>query len=126
MHQEFYESCIEACHACMVANEACAAAGRQESNVHALADCISLNMDCAEICRLAVGYMLRDSRNALSICEACADICERCQEECDKYMLDYCRASAEACHRCAAACRAMIASHPRFQSHDSVLAGMRQ
>lgn len=126
MPHEDYASCIATCHACITASEDCAAACRRESNVYALEDCISLSTDCAEICRLAAGYMMRDSRNALSICEACADICERCQEECDKYMMDYCRACAEACRACAESCRAMIASHPRFLGHDSVLAGMRQ
>jgi hypothetical protein len=50
-----------------------------------MARCIQLDMDCAAICRLAVGYMARSSELAAVVCELCAAICEECGKECAKH-----------------------------------------
>jgi hypothetical protein len=94
-HQQ-YASCIEACNDCADACDHCAAACLQEDDVKMMARCIALDMDCAQICRLAASYMSRGSEMAQQICALCADICERCCQEC-----------AAACRRCAQECRSM-------------------
>lgn len=122
-----HESCIKALSDCIAACAICARSGASETNEHAMADCVMLNTDCMEICRLAISCMERDSKMVTAICEACADACERCQEECDKYLLDYCKVCAEACRTCAMECRALVAfmHSQRHHSPDAVVAGLR-
>ena len=76
-----------------------------------MARCIALDMDCAEICRLTVGYMARGSELAGAMCEVCADVCEQCGKECARHKMDHCQKCAEACRRCAEECRRMAAVH---------------
>ena len=61
MPNQKYASCIEACNACADACDFCAASCLQEEDVKAMARCIAMDMDCAQICRLAVSYMARGS-----------------------------------------------------------------
>ena len=127
MHTAQFDSCIEACKACIQAAMACASSGVDETNRHAMADCTALCMDSVDACQLAIRYMERGSRMVSAACGACVEVCERCQEECDMYQLDYCRACAEACRNCAQECRAVMAL-ARLEynhSHDSSIAGLR-
>ena len=105
-HAQF-ETCIEACNACADACGHCAASCLQEPNVKAMARCIALDIDCAEICRLAASYMARGSDLSPAICRVCADICDTCAAECGKHEMEHCRECAEACRRCAEECRRM-------------------
>jgi hypothetical protein len=104
MHQQ---SCIDACVRCAQECEQCAAACLGESDVNEMTECIRLDLDCAAICRMAAGFMSRDSRFAEAICDVCADICETCGTECEKHDVDHCQRCAEACHQCAEECRSM-------------------
>jgi uncharacterized protein DUF326 len=112
-HQQF-QSCINACNQCAIACDHCAASCLKEKDVQMMGRCIELDIDCAEICRLAVGYMSRGSELAGAICEACAEVCQVCAEECAKHdKMQHCRECAEACRRCAQECRRMAAAAPR-------------
>jgi hypothetical protein len=91
----------------VVACDQCAAACLSEKDVQQMARCIQLDMDCAQICRLAAGYMARGSEFASDVCNACAEICDTCAEECGKYQMAHCQRCAEACRRCADECRRM-------------------
>ena len=102
-----YSTCIEACNACAAACDHCAMACLSERDPKAMARCIALDVDCAAVCRLAAGFMARDSEKAALICSACGDICEACAAECGKHEMDHCKECAEACRRCAAECRRM-------------------
>lgn len=73
-HQQF-QSCIDACNACADACDHCASACLAEENSQKMARCISLDLDCAAICRLAASYMARNSAAVDVICNACADLC---------------------------------------------------
>lgn len=53
MGNQQFRSCIEACHACAVACDNCAVSCLQEEDVKMMARCIALDMDCAQICRMA-------------------------------------------------------------------------
>lgn len=122
------QNCIDACNACANACDHCADECLHGANVYAMTDCISLDIDCSEICRLTAGYVARGSTSAALICEACATICERCQKECAKYPMEHCRVCVDACRTCLEACQVIVASSrsnpPRRR--DAVLAGMRQ
>ena len=124
-----FQSCIEACHACALTCDHCARACLNEANVNAMADCIALDIDCSEICRLAAACMARDSKMVSFICEACAEVCEHCQEECGKYQMDHCKACVESCRKCAELCRAIVTSGANIEQHSSpsaIVAGLRQ
>ena len=107
MAHQNYASCIEACNACADICDHCAAACLQEDDVKMMVRCIALDMDCAQICRLAASYMSRGSEMAQQICAFCAEVCERCGEECAKHSMDHCQECAAACRRCAQECRSM-------------------
>jgi hypothetical protein len=107
MPNQQYESCIEACNACADACDFCAASCLKEPDPKAMARCIALDMDCAQICRLAAGYMARGSEFAGAICQACADVCDACGDECAKFQMAHCQECAQACRRCADECRHM-------------------
>ena len=107
MTSKQYQACISACNACAIACDTCAASCLQEPDPKHMARCIALDIDCAEICRLAAAYMARGSQFAEMVCKVCADICDACAAECAQHKMDHCQQCAEACRRCADACRQM-------------------
>lgn len=107
MAHEQYQSCIDECYACATACDHCAASCLSEQDVQKMARCVKLDMDCAQLCRLAASYMARDSEFAGVICNACAEVCDACAEECAQHQMEHCQRCAEACRRCAAECRRM-------------------
>lgn len=109
MHKSEYQSCIAACNTCADTCDHCATACLEEADVKKMARCISLDIDCAAICRLAAGAMSRGSEMAKQICRLCAEICEACGKECRKHDNPHCKECAEACLRCAEECRKMAA-----------------
>lgn len=118
-HQK-YQSCIDACNACASACDHCAASCLQEDNVKMMARCIALDIDCAQICRLAAAVMSRGSEFAPQVCELCALICDACGEECARHEAKHCQECAEACRRCAEECRAMSGRSTRGATRPAV------
>lgn len=108
MAQQQYGTCIEACNTCADACDTCAASCLQEADVKMMARCIALDIDCAQICRLAASYMARESEFASAVCQTCADICDACADECSKHQMEHCQRCADACRRCAQLCRQMM------------------
>ena len=102
-----FQSCIEACYACAATCDTCASACLKEEDVKMMAGCIALDIDCADICRVAAGFMARGSQLASAICQACAEVCEACADECGKHEAQHCKDCAAACRRCAQECRSM-------------------
>ena len=109
MTDKKYKACIEACSASIVACNYCAASCLREPDVQMMARCIALDMDCSQICALAVAAMARGSEHASAICGLCADICQSCGDECGKHDSKHCQECAKACHQCAKECRKMAA-----------------
>lgn len=107
MSHEQFSTCIDACNACASACEHCATACLGENDVKMMAECIRLDRDCADICRLAAAWMARDSRFAKQLCALCAAVCEACGAECARHAAQHCQMCAEACRRCAEECRKM-------------------
>ncbi|OXI78184.1 four-helix bundle copper-binding protein [Burkholderia sp. AU33423] len=102
-----YDNCMAACDACAHACDACTAACLAERDAQALADCIALDIECAQLCRFASGAMARRSVLTPSICALCAQACDLCAAECLRHAHDHCRRGALACEACAAMCRAV-------------------
>jgi hypothetical protein len=107
MAHERFQSCIDACYACATACDHCAASCLQEQDVKAMARCITLDMDCAQICRMAASYMTKGSEFAKEMCQLCAGICQTCGNECAKHQMAHCQECAQACKRCAEECHRM-------------------
>lgn len=89
----------------------CATACLEEEDVKKLARCIKLDIDCAEICRLAISFVSRGSEHADHILHECADICAACAEECEKHSkMEHCKRCAEICRECAELCHSGVAA----------------
>ena len=107
MAQLKFQECIDACNACADTCDYCSTACLAEDDVKMMARCIALDIDCAQICRLAAACMARGSEFAAAVCGQCAQICQACGDECAKHQTEHCQQCAQACRRCADACRAM-------------------
>jgi|SRR6478609_932319 hypothetical protein len=101
--------CIAACNACVVACQHCASSCLQEPDVKMMTRCIALDMDCAQLCQVAVALMAGGSELAGEVCRVCAMACNACANECARHPMDHCQQCAEACRRCAQACDQMAA-----------------
>lgn len=107
MAYENYQACIDACNQCAVECDNCASACLRESEIKMLARCISLDQDCARVCRLASTFMSSNSDFARDVCRLCVEICRACGEECSQHDMDHCQRCATACEHCADECERM-------------------
>lgn len=110
MAHDRFKSCIEACNECALECDHCATACLGEPDPKPMARCIALDLDCAEICRIATAYMARESEFATQMCALCADVCLECAAECGKHAMEHCSRCAQACRRCAEECHRMAHS----------------
>ena len=106
------QRCIDECLHCYSLCEQTAAHCLILGGRHAEPSHIRLLMDCADICRMAAGFMLRGSDYHGRICETCADVCRACAEDCErvdptdqlmKECAAQCRSCADSCARMASA-----------------------
>ncbi len=89
----------------------CATACLEEEDVKMLVRCIKLDIDCSEICTLALSFVARGSEHAQHILHECADICDACADECDKHShMEHCQRCAEICRQCAELCHSGVAA----------------
>jgi hypothetical protein len=99
---------IDTMRACIDACDNCSTACLQEEDVKMMAQCIALDMDCAQVCRTTAAAIARGSRFEAELRRLCADICTACAAECGKHPMDHCQRCAQACRDCADACRRMV------------------
>ena len=106
--------CVAACMACQQTCLSCADACLSEQHPEMLRPCITLDLDCADICGTTAAVLLRFSRPGPQPLQAqvaaCAQACRSCAEECRRHadMHEHCRICAEACERCHDACEDML------------------
>ena len=99
--------CLRACNECAAACLQCATACIKETDPKAMAQCIALDLECADICQLAAASIARGGEHMKAICALCAEACKNCSSVCAQHAMDHCKKCAEACKKCADACRAM-------------------
>ena len=99
--------CLRACNECAAACLQCATACLKEDPPTPMVRCISLDLECADICHLAASSIAWSGEQMKAVCALCAAACETCSAECAKHAMAHCQQCAEACKRCAAACSAM-------------------
>lgn len=108
--------CLDACFECAQTCSACADACLAEDMVAELRTCITMNLDCADICATTGRVLSRhtgyDATLSRAVLEACRAACKACGDECADHadMHEHCRVCADACRRCEQACNALLAS----------------
>lgn len=102
---DVYSELIESLENCVAACNNCAVSCLNEENVHAMTECIKLDLDCADVCHMALKLLARDSNHAVSVVQLCLSICGECAVECEKHDKDHCQLCAQACRRCEDHCR---------------------
>jgi hypothetical protein len=105
--QHQLQACIDACLGCAQECDNCAKACMIEPDAASLIECVRWDRDCADMCRLAVNLMRRDSHFLEEVCRLCGEFCNGCADECAKHDHDHCQRCAEACRQCAEECYRM-------------------
>ena len=108
MSHEKNQRLIDALNDCATECSHCAMACLDEKDVKMLAKCIKLDIDCADICRLTVSLLSRDSEHGLHLLRECAEVCIACSTECEKHShMEHCKKCAAVCRHCAEECSEM-------------------
>ena|SRR5829696_9223564 len=111
MSHEQNQGLIDVLAKCAAECNHCAIACLDEQDVKMLTRCIKLDIDCAEICKLAASYVSRGSEHTQHILNECAEICDACAEECEKHShMEHCRKCAGYCRHCAEVCHSGVAA----------------
>ena len=105
---------IEACFDCAQTCIACADACLAEDDVKSMRRCITLDLNCSDICVATGGVLSRqtdyDALITQRALESCIRACVACAEECEKHAQHHphCAVCAEVCRACAAACTELL------------------
>lgn len=107
MLSQIAEECLLACNACAAACLECASSCLKEGDPKAMVRCIELDMQCADVCRLAAASIARGDEHLRAVCSLCAQVCVDCANECGKHAMAHCQRCADSCQRCVDACARM-------------------
>jgi hypothetical protein len=99
------EKTINELYSCAMACDMCYELCLQEEDVQMMTECITLDRDCADICRLTAAMLSRNSDHTDHLMKECIDVCEACANECAKHENEHCKKCAEACNKCAKSCK---------------------
>jgi hypothetical protein len=104
---------IDASLDCLQACTSCGDAELAEQDVKAMATCIALCVDCADVCDATARVLSRpahwDHLVVHRTLKACVRECTRCAEECDRHAHHrHCAICAKVCRACEAACSALL------------------
>jgi|KBSSwiStaDraftv2_1062776.scaffolds.fasta_scaffold1454172_1 hypothetical protein len=104
-------ACVESAQACTACADACIA-----EHDRALARCIRIALDCADLCHAASRVLSRQLAPDLGVVsmtlQLCAAVCDACAYECRRHAdtCAHCDVCAAACRRCIDACRGLLAT----------------
>ncbi len=93
---------------CVNACDVCYGACLHEENAGHMADCIIIDRECADICRLTAQFVATDSRFADKLLQLCREVCLACETICRSHPHDHCQRCADACHQCHIACEEYV------------------
>ena len=105
------DALVDCANTCTQCADACLSEGDP-----ALAKCIRLNLDCADICNTMSRVVSRqteyDANVTRPLLEACIAVCRACGDECEGHAdhMEHCRICAEQCRRCEESCRSLLAA----------------
>jgi Domain of Unknown Function (DUF326) len=108
----------EACFDCAQSCSACADACLGEDAVSHLRRCITMCLNCSDVCATTGRIVSRQTdfepAMARAALQACAEACRLCAEECEHHAremsMEHCRVCAEACRRCERACNEALSA----------------
>ena len=111
-------ACIDECFVCAQTCTACADANLGEPDLETLLRCITLCLNCSDVC-VSTGRVLSRQTEfvpelARVVLEACIDACRRSGEECERHAKhhEHCRICAEECRGCEKACADALSALP--------------
>jgi hypothetical protein len=101
--QQAIQHCGKCHQTCLTTLSHCLSIGGHHANTAH----IQVMYDCAEICQLAVSYMVRNSAMYGRLNLLCAEVCTRCANQCEQMMGDdeQMRTCAATCRSCADICQ---------------------
>jgi hypothetical protein len=110
--------CIEACFDCAQSCSACADACLGEEEVSHMRRCITMCLNCSDVCATTGRIISRQTEfepaMARAALQACAEACRLCGEECEHHAsemnMEHCRVCAEACRLCEDACNRALSA----------------
>ena len=110
--------CIEACFDCDQSCIADADADLGEVEVNHLRRCITMCLNCSDVCATTGRILSRQTEFepviARAALQACVETCRLCAEECEYHAremnMEHCRRCAESCRRCERACRDILSA----------------
>ena len=112
---EEVEDCITACVACEAICLQTVYHCLKIGGARAAADHIRTLLDCSEMCRSTVHFMLAESAFQSRVCALCSEVCRRCEAACRALGEAQDLRCAEACHCCA------VMLHQAHHPHDPTL-----
>lgn len=105
MKDQTYQQIVSTLNQCAHVCNQCLSSCLLEEEISMLTGCISLDIDCAEICTVAATFASRNSPHTTAILSVCSIICNQCANECDKHgHMEHCKHCAQVCRECAEAC----------------------
>ncbi len=105
MENEKSNNLIVTLNYCATECNKCAIACLGEEDVTMMANCIKLDLDCAEICKTVALFASRSSIHAPHLIKECIEICKACASECEKHShSEHCKKCAEVCRICVEEC----------------------
>ena len=99
---------------CALSCEACTASCLSENDVTAMAVCIELSRDCADLCYQASRFAMRNSEILEPYLQMVEEVCRMCADECNKHQEEHCKICAESCERCADVCDGYLKDNMRI------------
>lgn len=102
-----YQLCIDECNKCAQACYECFKACLNEPDIGARKNCISILVECAQMCQMSTAHMSMDAQFTKEHCKICSNICDMCAQECEMFKDDHCQKCAQECSKCAEECRKM-------------------
>jgi hypothetical protein len=100
--------CAETCTACA---DACLA---ENGHIETLQPCITVNLQCADICTVTARILVRQTKSPSDLVHAqlhaCVIACQICADECAEHatMHEHCRICSEVCRVCQERCNFLL------------------
>lgn len=82
----------------------CATCCLSEDDPTLMHRCITLDLQCADVCRRTAASLARGDSKVRSALLLCADACRICAQECGKHSMSHCQECAASCYACANSC----------------------
>lgn len=127
-YAEALDALIECAAACTLCADACLG---ETGKVEQLRGCITMNLDCADVCATTVRLLSRQTQPPNQLIHAqmhaCVVACQLCADQCAMHpMHKHCKICAEICHICRAEICHICQEHCNFLLGTITSAGIAE